>query len=147
MKYTSAEFFYDIGKEMMEHRSKSRVVGLRRFKSFFGISPKICAISWELIKRDLPSTYKPTHLLWTLFFLKNYNTEHVNRRYAECDEKTFRLKIWTIIDKLAFMKVVRIDFFLESVHILSKSTFSRLFGKTEKHKLGPARLVLLHWMV
>lgn len=106
MNYLTVEMFYDLGREIMDHRSKSRVVGLRRFKSFFGISPKICAISWQLIKRDLPTNYKPVHLLWALFFLKNYNTESINRKYVKCDEKTFRTKTWMIIDRLAFMKVV-----------------------------------------
>lgn len=94
MSYITEEMFYDLGKPIMDHKSKSRVVGLRRFKTFFGISPKICALSW--------------HLLWALFFLKNYNTESVNRKFGECDEKTFREKIWMVIDRLAFIKVVRL---------------------------------------
>lgn len=101
-----ANMFYDLGKDMMKHGSNSQVVGSRRFKTFFGISPKICGIAWQLIKYELPMNFKEMHLLWALFFLKNYNKEHVNHAVAECDEKTFRTKVWEVIDKLAFMKVV-----------------------------------------
>lgn len=101
-----ADLFYDHAKEMMKHGSKSRIVGLRRFKSFFGASPQICAICWTLIKNELPANYREVHLLWALLFLKCYNTESVNHAIAGCDEKTFREKVWIIVEKLAFMKVV-----------------------------------------
>lgn len=108
---TSGELFYDLGKEIMKHKGDSVAVGLRRFKSFFGASPKMCAIIWQLIKNNLPISFREVHLLWALFFLKNYNTESVNHSVAGCDEKTFREKVWLMIDRLAFMKVVRVKFF------------------------------------
>lgn len=111
MNYTLVDLFYDFGNQMMKHGSNSRIVGLRRFKSmFFGVSPQICAMLWQLIKDELPTNYQEVHLLWALFFLKTYNTESVNHSVAGCDEKTFRTKVWMVIDKLAFMKVVRVNF-------------------------------------
>lgn len=104
--YTLPAFFYDIGKDLMKHTSASILVGSRRFKSFFGVSPNICAICWKIIKGDLPTSFREVHLLWALFFLKSYNTESVNHAFADCDEKTFRTKVWTVIERLAFMKVV-----------------------------------------
>lgn len=91
-----ANLFLDLGKEMMKHESNSVKIGLRRFKTFFGISPKICAISWHLIKNDLPMGYQEVHLLWALFFLKNYNKESVNHSVTGCNEKTFRTKVWSL---------------------------------------------------
>lgn len=104
--------FFDLGKSIMKHESSSGLVGLRRFKSFFGISPRICSISWNLIKDDLPKSYKEVHLLWALMFLKNYSKESVNHALANCDEKTFRSKVWTIISVLASMKVVSTRVFI-----------------------------------
>lgn len=106
MAHTLAELFYELGKEITKHNGASRTIGPRRFKSFFGVSPNICGISWQLIKSELPSSYQEKHLLWALLFLKCYNTESVNHSICDCDEKTFRNKVWTVIEKLAFMKVV-----------------------------------------
>lgn len=110
--YTLPELFYEFGKEIMKHASASGLVGSRRFRSFFGVSPNICAICWNMIKDELPTSYQEVHLLWALFFLKCYNTESVNHAVAGCDEKTFREKVWTVIDRLAFIKVVCVHFML-----------------------------------
>lgn len=110
MNYTLAELFYEFGKDMMKHNSASRLVGSRRFRSFFGVSPNICAICWRLIKDELPTSYREVHLLWALLFLKCYNTESINHATAGCDEKTFRTKVWTVVESLAFMKVVCVNF-------------------------------------
>lgn len=107
--YTLHELFYEFGKEIMKHASDSRLVGLRRFKSFFGVSPNICAMCWNMIKDELPDSYQEVHLLWALYFLKCYNTESVNHAVAGCDEKTFRTKVWTVVERLAFMKVVCVN--------------------------------------
>lgn len=45
------------------------------------------------------------HLLWTLYFLKIYNTEIITHAIAECDEETLRTKVWFLIEKLALYKV------------------------------------------
>lgn len=37
------------------------------------------------------------HLLWTLYFLKTYNTEDVSCAFLRCDRKTFRLWVWRIL--------------------------------------------------
>jgi len=106
MQNSISDLFYTIGKNLTKHEGDSVVVGLRRFKSFFGVSPQICALTWNLIKYELPDDYKEVHLLWALLFLKCYNTESVNRAIVGCDEKTFRKRVWMVVDKLAFMKVV-----------------------------------------
>lgn len=98
--------FFDLGKKIIKHESRSGLVGLRRFKSFFGVSPTICGTAWRLIQDNLPNNYEKIHLLWALMFLKNYATETINHALANCDEKTFRTKVWTVVGELALMKVV-----------------------------------------
>lgn len=101
------EFFYNYGNLITKHASNSKCVGLRRFKTFFGVSPRICVIAWKYLKDVLPADYKEYHLLWALLFLKCYHKESVNSALVGCDEKTFRKRIWVVIERLAFMKVVR----------------------------------------
>lgn len=98
--------FYDYGKNIMNDSSHSLVVGMRRFKSAFGVSPNVCSIVWLKIKNHLSPDFNEIHLLWTLFFLKTYNTEAINRSIFKCDEKTFRRRIWKIIDALSSLRVV-----------------------------------------
>lgn len=100
------EQFYFLGSDLIKHKSTSKIIGLRRFKASFGVSPTVCADAWNLIKSQLSSNFSLIHLLWALHFLKCYNSEHMNHAFANCDEKTFRYKTKEIINKLMSMKVV-----------------------------------------
>lgn len=106
MNNSLEDLFYKYGKKVMNDTSDSLLIGMRRFKSSFGISPAMCSKVWNLIKNDLTPDFHETHLLWALFFLKTYNTESVNRSIFKCDEKTFRKRVWCIVESLAFIKVV-----------------------------------------
>lgn len=83
----------------------SRLTAHRKFRSFYGVSPDVCAIIWTLIA-EKPSGAQPKHLLWCLLFLKRYNTEHVNASIVKVDEKTFRLWTWTFIELISKLNVV-----------------------------------------
>lgn len=107
MAANMTDLFYDYGKSFTKHASFPKYVGMSRFKAFFGVSPSICAKAWFHIKNDLPPDDNEMHLLWALFFLKCYNTDSVNCSAALCDEKTFRKRNWVVVEKLAFMKMVR----------------------------------------
>lgn len=78
---------------------------IRKFRSFFGVSPNVCTIIWHSID-EIPSGANPVHLLWCLVFLKRYNTEHINAALVNADEKTFRLWTWTFVELLSKLKVV-----------------------------------------
>uniref|UniRef100_A0A336L3F9 CSON015158 protein n=1 Tax=Culicoides sonorensis TaxID=179676 RepID=A0A336L3F9_CULSO len=106
MNVTLENYFYSCGKNLMSDTTRSEQVGLRRFKSAFGVSPRICSIVWFAIKGDLSQDIREEHLLWTLLFLKCYNSTDVNRAIVKCDAKTFRTKVWSVIDVLAFIKVI-----------------------------------------
>lgn len=109
MEKSLAESFLNYGNSITKHAScRSNYVGLRRFKEFFGVSPTICAKTWLHLKNVLPADYRQHHLLWALLFLKCYETESVNRSIVGCDEKTYRKRVWVVVEKLAFIKVVRL---------------------------------------
>lgn len=98
--------FWDEGVSIMKHKScNSTMTGYRKFRSFFGVSPNVCAVTWKLIQNK-PQGSEPKHLLWCLLFLKTYNTEHVNASIAEVDEKTFREWTWKFVALLARLNVV-----------------------------------------
>lgn len=98
--------FWSQGLCFIKHNSfNSSLSGNRKFRAFFGVSSTICAILWNLIEQEHANS-ETKHLLWCLFFLKNYNIEHVNASIFEVDEKTYRLWVWRFIRMLASLKVV-----------------------------------------
>ena len=72
-------------------------VSRREFRSFFGVSSKVCSNMWSKYNDVLPKKSIPKHLLWVLLFLKSYNTEDIAASLAGCDRKTFRNKVWPIL--------------------------------------------------
>lgn len=107
----SAEFFERLGLQFARHTGQSNAVELKKFKSFFGVSPFICARVWASIQPHLGSGFKEVHLLWGLFFLRNYPTESIACGLAMCDAKTYRKRIWRVVEELAQMDVVSLPFF------------------------------------
>lgn len=99
--------FRENGKVLMRATGESELVFIRRFKATFGVSVTICASVWQMIKPNLTPDYTEEHLLWALHFLKCYNTESVNRAFAKCDEKTFRKRVWKLVEELSCMNIVR----------------------------------------
>lgn len=99
--------FWTEGLAYIKHgNTRSTVTSHRKFRSFFGVSPNVCAELWCLIQNK-PINSKPKHLLWSLLFLKCYNVEHVNASIVEADEKTFRKWTWFFISALVNLKIVR----------------------------------------
>lgn len=102
-----AQIFRKYGHEYIKHSQQlSSKTGYRRFRAFFGVSPATCAVLWTLIENK-PTGSKPTHLLWSLLFLKGYANEHVNSTIVGADEKTFRKWNWIFVDLLADLDVVK----------------------------------------
>jgi hypothetical protein len=86
-------------------RSSARTKA-RRYKALFGVSAATCSRLWALVKPSLPSSAGPRHLLWTLYFLKQYGHEEVNAAFCQCDEKTFRKWSWMVMQVLADLELV-----------------------------------------
>ena len=61
---------------------------------------------WNRLIGKLPPGSRPVHLLWSLLFLKRYDTEHVNRSLTQADEKTWRKWVWIFVELLANLDVV-----------------------------------------
>ena len=97
--------FMRYGKDIM--KTNCCYTLLRKFRSFFGISPIVCSNAYNKISKDpdFPKQTKPYHLLWALMFLKLYSTESIVAGIAGCSEKTFRKWSWTmlnLLDRLEF---------------------------------------------
>lgn len=86
--------------------TRSRNVAIRRYKSFFGVTPTVCSICWEKLKPILPVGAEPKHLLWCLLFLKQYGSEHNRRTILKADEKTIRKWTWIFVDLISRLDVV-----------------------------------------
>ena len=81
----------------------SEVVGMRRFKAHFGISPDVCNIAWQILEHQNlnPPDATPFHMLCAILFLKRYETESVTRTITSLDEKTIRKWRWIYVNLLA----------------------------------------------
>jgi hypothetical protein len=149
-----------LGGEMMgrDPEGRSESVFIRRWLSFFGVEPIICAETWNLLNiavndpddPDLTNA-RPEHLLWGLLFLKKYGSEEEMARIAggesAVDEKTFRKWSNIFVTRIAglIFDVVRFCSWFEvvaSVHIsnpdmlfCSFCTFIRSVGRIGKKEI------------
>lgn len=85
----------------------------RVFRAHFGCCPEVCSILWQRISRErTDGKAMPYHLLWTLNFLKAYDSEDVLATRFGTTRNTIRKWIWTILRKICRLKrrVVSIEF-------------------------------------
>lgn len=96
----------------LENRARvaSQVGSIRRFREYFGCSPGLCALIWSWLVFNVDDDALPIHLLWTLLFLKQYQTEAVSSGLCRVNERTYRERIWSVIQKLAELNVVSLCF-------------------------------------
>ena len=68
----------------------------RFFLSLFGVSSNVVSQLWNLIENQgsHPKGFSPTHLLWTMCFIKVYGREETLSTLFGCDEKTMRKWVW-----------------------------------------------------
>ena len=80
----------------------------RRFWSAFGISSETCHLIWTILdtNNNGPLNAMPMHLLWTLYWLKNYPTQEVAS--TACGVKRQSFKKWrdAMIEALTSLDVV-----------------------------------------
>ena len=111
-KLPSSSDFEDLAFDTMrpgKSNNRAAKFSSRRFRSWFGTDPFIVALIWEMLYMCgwLSKTTKanPSHLLWALHFMKNYETESEGaKNFDGVDEKTLRKWVWfyvTGISKLA----------------------------------------------
>lgn len=93
--------------------SPSAIVLLRRFVASFGITPSTCQHMWETIEDSVPRGGRPKHMLWALYFLKTYGSEHIASNVLQVDEKTYRKWLWIFVELMATIPdVVGINFLI-----------------------------------
>lgn len=103
----NSDTFLKLGTRYTNSKSsQSYKMKLRRFKSFFGVTPLVCSLVWFRIKNDAPADSHPKHLLWGLLFLKQYSNEHIRRSILDADEKTIRKWTWIFVKLISDMNVV-----------------------------------------
>lgn len=104
-----SEQFLKLGYSYIQPKSKFRndKFILRKFLSFYGVTPLVCAIAWNQIKHNAPYNAETKHLMWALCFLKQYSTEHIRAALFNTDEKTLRKWTWIFVNLLSGMEIVR----------------------------------------
>lgn len=93
---------------------------MRKYRSYFGISPYVTVLLWIRVKNRVNQSTRPLHMLWALFFVKNYWTEHSNAMLWKCDEKTFRKRVWYVLEVVSKLPLVSE---VSSFNILIKNYF------------------------
>jgi hypothetical protein len=95
-------------QEAMKTLQCRRLSG-RQYRSHFGCSERLTALAWNRMVSDgcLPTKAQPKHLLWTLFWMKSYETEEIC--CSTCNvgcENTFRKWRGLMLQALKFMDLV-----------------------------------------
>jgi len=86
----------------------------RQFVACFGCTIHIAAMLWCILDVDNlgPDNAKIHHLLWTLMFLKTYETNNILASIFDVDEQTYRKWTWLIIGAIARIDgIVSISFY------------------------------------
>lgn len=101
--------FWTAGNSITNHNIEgSERVGIRIYLEFFGATPEVCSIMWDLLTvADVhPDLARPKHMLCALHFLRRYSTESINAAIFGMDEKTFRKWSRTYVELLSTLPVV-----------------------------------------
>ena len=88
----------DNGIDMPLHKQ------MRTFVSLYGLNPLLMFMVWEIIKRS--DKGKPKHLLWSLFFPRQYDNTVFLCYVFGVLAQTWRKWVWLFIDAIAALKVV-----------------------------------------
>jgi hypothetical protein len=84
----SSEGFLDVACGSMRLRNKREDT----FKEHFTFSPKVVSHAWNEMTRKglLPKGAAPYHLLWMLYFVKNYTNNATGGTASQSCKETFR---------------------------------------------------------
>jgi hypothetical protein len=100
------ETFWNLGHKITNKTDGSISVGYRKCRAFFGTSPIVCVVVWDMLLLHRPQKSMTEHLLWALLLLKRYNIESFNAALVGVTEKTFRKWSHTFIYLLSNLPVV-----------------------------------------
>jgi hypothetical protein len=91
-------------EELAKNLNKKTILPLtdRTFRSIFGLDPITTKWVYNIYLSDHESLYHPKYLLWTLSWLKNYETEpNSSIKFANCNQTYFRENVWAVIHFLS----------------------------------------------
>ena len=84
---------------------------MKTYRRVFGCTPLKHALLWDAVKavHGIPDGIKHKHLLWGTFWLRHYSTEDVGAATMDTTEKTFRGKVWTMVELIATLNLINWD--------------------------------------
>ncbi|KAK4009233.1 hypothetical protein OUZ56_018349 [Daphnia magna] len=130
----SVESFWRIGHNITGHDVEGSLsVGHRKFRAFFGTSPAVCVVAWDLLADVRPNNSKPNHLLWALMLLKRYCIESFNAALLNWDNRYGRARRGTI----TYISLDGTDFRIMEPSEFSPKWYSHKFhGPGLRYELG-----------
>ena len=141
----SPSAFRLLGWDMLRHRPINSAINRAtsdsieareeaEFRSAFGVSSDVCSHVWEYMVtyetlEDHVKTARPTHLLWSLMFLKVYSTENFLCSLLQTTGKTFRKWVWRMASAISNLYdiVVRISCDVPTTQLSYSSLIRSLF--------------------
>ena len=87
-----------IAAENLAKKNSKKPISERDFRGIFGLDSFTIKYVYYIYLADHPELYVPRYLLWTLSFLKNYETTvNAPLKFDPCNEKYFRQYVWEVI--------------------------------------------------
>ena len=104
----SEDAFKNIGLSIIERRVQlleyaPSEENVKLFKQTYRANWKVCENLWDLLDEygAWRAQRKPEHLLWTLLFLRKYDTERANAAMVGTTCKTYRKWVWRVVEEIA----------------------------------------------
>ena len=105
-----------LAKNQLKHKPKKTKTNLRRFREYYGVNASVISMVWQKIhathwftknriKGDL------NHLLLAFSYLQQYQTESINAKDVEKDEKTWRKWTWLYIEAIGSLVPYVVSYF------------------------------------
>ena len=83
------------------HKANKEDYDKRGFIASYGLCVQVMAKIWLVMQsvrdRKGAQNMKPYHLLWCMYFLKQYSVSTVMSSYFGCSDKTYRKWVWIVI--------------------------------------------------
>jgi hypothetical protein len=100
MVFATENHFLHAARPILAKRTR----GGGAFKTLFGASPAVCALTWNLFDLAADANLHFKHLLWGLLFLKTYGKANMLAAMVGCHRETFMKWTWHVVKKIAGLK-------------------------------------------
>lgn len=91
-----------------EHRHKAMELRVRRFRAFFGVSPKALSSLYNDLS-NIMDKRNPSHFLMAINWLKLYDSEHVLAGRWSLNEDTIRINVRNYVSKIQQLKQTKVQ--------------------------------------